>query len=180
MEALFANRNIVTRDIHQVYAGLYLEAITSFEQLIEQLFIGLLSGRIALNGQTSTPLVSFRSARAVRPILFQNRAYLDWLPYSQTERRANDFFRNGLPFSSLDHRDKDLIQQCIYTRNAIAHKSTHSLEMFRKHVLGTQNLMAKERRPIGYLRSIFRASPQQNRYEHFIQGMASVAAKLCT
>ncbi len=45
MEKLLTTGAVVRRDIEQVYAGLYLEAITSLERLIENLFIGLLVGR---------------------------------------------------------------------------------------------------------------------------------------
>ena len=48
MERLLSTNDIVTRDINQVYAGLYLDAVASFERLIEELFIGLASGRLTV------------------------------------------------------------------------------------------------------------------------------------
>ncbi len=180
MERLLTDGVIVTRDINQVYIGLYLEAITSLETLIEALFLGLLSGRFTVESQAVEPLVSFKNRTAVRPILFRDRNYLDWLPYGSTEERAQQFFRDGVPFSCLGDRERQLIRTAIYLRNAIAHKSRHSLEMFEERVLGNQNLMPHERRPAGYLRSVFRTSPNQNRYENFIQGMAYIATTLCS
>jgi hypothetical protein len=61
MEKLLTTGAIVRSDIEQVYAGLYLEAITSLERLIENLFIGLLVGRIAPSSSEIVPRVSFKS-----------------------------------------------------------------------------------------------------------------------
>ena len=180
MEKLMGKREIVHRDINQVYVGLFLDVITSFERMIESLFVGLLSGAYNVNSQNVVPLVVFKNRRSVGPILFGERDYLDWLPYGRTEARAKQFFQDGIPFSSLSPQDKQLIQQCMYIRNAIAHQSKYSLDRFERYVLGNQNLMSREKKPAGYLRSVFRTSPNQNRYEHFIQEMASIATRLCS
>ena len=180
MERLLAADDIVTRDINQVYVGLYLEAITSFERLIENLFIGLLSGRLTANSTAVMPLISFRNRQVVRAIVYSGRDYVDWLPYNRTEQLAERFFRQGTPFTSLNSRDKDEIRTCVYIRNAIAHKSRHSTRMFEQHVLRNQRLMSREKTPAGYLRSIFRAAPSQRRYQHFVLTMATIATKLCS
>lgn len=180
MERLFAKGDIVNRDINQVYSGLYLEVITSFERFIENLFIGLLSGTHTVNARTVVPLIAFRSKRAVGPIVFRERSYLDWLPYDRTKERAKQFFQSGVPFSCLADPDEQLIQQCMFIRNAIVHNSKYALERFELHVLGNQNLMSWEKKPAGYLRSVLRTSPNQNRYENFIQRIASIATKLCS
>jgi len=44
METLLGKGIIVRRDIEQIYNGLYLDAVCSFERFIEGLFIGLLVG----------------------------------------------------------------------------------------------------------------------------------------
>ena len=180
MERLLKRGAIVNRDINQVYVGLYLEVITSFEKLIESLFVGLLSGTYIVNSQPVVPLVTFKNRQAVDPIVFRERDYLDWLPYDRTKERAKQFFQNGIPFSSLSNQDIQLIQQCMYIRHAIAHNSKFSVDRFERHVIGSQNLMPREKKPVGYLRSVFRTSPNQNRYENFIQEMASIATKLCS
>ena len=180
MERLLRRGAIVNRDINQVYIGMFLEVITSFERLIENLFVGLLSGTYTVNSQSVVPLITFKNRRAIGPILFRDRDYLDWLPYGHTEARAEQFFQNGVPFSCLTQQEKDLIQQCMYIRNVIAHNSKYSLNRFERHVLGNQNLMSREKKPAGYLRSVFRISPSQNRYENFIREMDAISTKLCT
>ena len=105
MEMLLRRGAIVNRDINQLYVGLYLEVITSFEKLIENLFIGLLSGTHIAHSQPVAPLITFKNRQSVRPILFRERPYLDWLPCDRTEERAKQFFQNGIPFSSLANQD---------------------------------------------------------------------------
>ena len=180
MERLFAGGEIVSRDINQVYVGLYLEVITSFEGFIEKLFVGLLTGTYTVSTQPVVPLVAFRNRRAVEPIMLQQRRYLDWLPYENTVRRAKQFFRNGVPFSSMAEKDKELIQQCMYIRHAIVHKSNYSFKRFNDHVLGNQNLMSWERKPAGYLRSVLQTGPNKSRYEYFAQEISSIGMKLCS
>ena len=180
MERLLVTKQIVMRDISQIYAGLYLDAVASFEKMIEGLFIGLVSGRLTSNSVRIVPLVSFANGPSVRRVIFGGQNYVDWLPYHYTERRANAFFRNGVPFTSLDHDDKQRIQTLGYIRNAIAHRSDHSKRVFLDQVLSDQNLMSSEKSPPGYLRSIFRSAPQQRRYEELVNSMALISTKLCS
>lgn len=180
MEGLFAAQQIVARDLNQIYAGLYLDAVASFEKMIEDLFIGLATGRLTSNSVQIVLLVTFANAPSVRPVIFGGRNYVDWLPYNNTERRADVFFRKGIPFTSaLDSNDKQRILTFGYIRNAIAHRSGHSERVFKSQVLGNQNLMSGERSPAGYLRSVFRFSPQQRRYEDLVNSMALISTKLC-
>lgn len=179
MEALLAKDVIVRRDIEQVYAGLYLEAITSLEQFIEDLFIGLLVGRIDHVSLGIVPRVSFKSDIVARDVVHGGRQYVDWFPYHLTEERSKAFFRNGLPFTRLESSDKEQIIYFLSIRHAIAHKSRYSQRRFEQRVLGTLPLMPRERTPAGFLRSVFRIAPIQTRYENLVGQMATLALKLC-
>ena len=86
MERLLSTNDIVIRDINQVYAGLYLDAVASFERLIEDLFIGLASDGLTVSSVPVVPLVSFTSRRSIYGIISGGRSYVDWLPYSRTEK----------------------------------------------------------------------------------------------
>ena len=112
-------------------------------------------------------------------MVFGGQNYVDWLPYRHTEQRALAFFRNGSPFTHLNGQDKALIEQLLYVRNAIAHKSDHAKRMFDEKIISTLSLTPREKTPAGYLRSIFRTAPNQTRYEYLILEIAAVAQKLC-
>ncbi len=183
MESLLLKKIVVRRDIEQVYEGLYMSSITSLENWIEDLFIGLLVGRLKHCSSSVTPRVSFKSDRVAREVIFSDRNYLDWLPYKYTEKRANAFFRNGMPFTCLNKpenkADLKKLEILFHIRNVIAHKSAYSKKKFENEVIGSSPVTQQERTPAGYLRGIFRITPTQTRYENLINEMASIAKKLC-
>ena len=184
MESLLLKRIVVRRDIEQVYEGLYMSSITSFENWIEDLFIGLLVGRLKHCSAAVVPRVSFKSDHVAREVIFSDRNYVDWLPYRFTQKRANAFFRNGMPFTCLNKPENkpDLkkLQILFYIRNVVAHKSAYSKKKFEDEVIGSSPVPLQEHTPAGYLRGIFRITPTQTRYENFINEMASIAKKLCS
>src|SRR5688572_26488899 len=106
-EELFVNGDLVRRDIEIVYSGLYMEAITSFERFIEELFMSLLCNRVAHSSKRVKTRVTFESIDLVRAMLVGERSYIDWLPYHYTIKRAKAYFKNGLPFIGLD-KNRDL------------------------------------------------------------------------
>lgn len=179
MERLQGSGQIVRHDIEQIYLGLYIEAVTSLERTIEQLFIALLTRRVVHSSRSIVPRIPPTSPQVARKIVLGGQSYVDWLPYRHTEKRAEAFFRNGLPFSNLNLTEKKQLEQIMYIRNAIAHKSVHSLRTYETKVLSSLSLRPRERTPAGFLRSIFRVAPAQTRYEYFATEMASIARRLC-
>lgn len=179
LEILLMNGDVVLRDVNQVYIGLYLEVMTSFERFIEDLFFGLLSGKFRDMPRSVKPFISITNKQTLRNIVLAGQNYATWFPYNNTENKARLFFREGLPFTMLNPTDKDLIIECLRIRNAMAHKSRYALSVFERNVLANKNLMSKERTPVGYLRSEFRVSPRQTRYEYYLGRIADIARKLC-
>lgn len=179
MEYLFKKGYIVRHDIEQIYEGLFIDAITSFEGLIEKLFIGLLLGNIKHTSANVVPRVAFKSPKVAREIVLGGKPYVDWLPYNYTEQRANAFFRNGYPFTSLGQPEKNSLAKLWCIRNAIAHISQFSLKKFQQKVIGLLPLRPRERTPSGFLRSVFRTRPIQTQYEVSIIEICNLAFKIC-
>jgi len=180
METLMYNGEIVRRDIEQIYKGLYLDAVCSFEHFLEDLFIGLLTGRFKHPSSNIVPRVAFKSSKVARDIVSGGHNYVDWLPYNHTQQRANAFFRNGLPFTLLEPRDRQIIDQICCIRNAIAHQSNHAKKQFNDKVIGAIPISPRDRTPAAFLRSKFRIAPVQSRYTNLIIEMAGIAIKLCS
>ena len=128
-ERLHQEGYLVRRDLELVYAGLYLDAITFFENFIEDLFIRLLVGTVAHPSRLVVPKITFKSPVTCRNIVYGGRSYVDWFPYRQTQERAEIFFQKGLPFTGLRDSDKENMNQMLCIRNAIAHKSRHALRL---------------------------------------------------
>jgi hypothetical protein len=108
------------------------------------------------------------------------RAFVDWLPYNFTDKRAAAFFRGGYPFSNLVKADSKLLDRIILVRNAVAHQSRAARRRFEEEVIGTAPVLPIERTPGGYLRTVFRVAPDQTRYEDIANTCAMLARKLCS
>lgn len=179
VERLFRSGHISRRDTALFYEGIFLRSVTAFEGLVEDLFVGLLTESVK-PGRNVLPRVTFRSHAVARDVMLGGRPYVDWLPYQFTEKRAEAFFRGGLPFRNLENGDKRELERIIKIRNAVAHQSRNARRKFEESVIGAAPMLSVERTPAGYLRSIFRIAPEQTRYEEISNTLAALARKICT
>ena len=87
---------------------------------------------------------------------------------------------NGNPFVQLKNHDKEMLNKISSIRNSLAHSSVFSKELFNKKVVGNLTLPPRERTPVGFLRSNFRATPKTTQFEALITEMARMGNKLIT
>ena len=179
-ERLHQEGYLVRRDLELVYAGLYLDAITSFENFIEGLFIRLLVGTAMHPSELVVPKIVFNSTVACRKRVYDGRSYVNWFPYDQTQRRAIEFFKKGLPFTALRDSDKGNMNQMLCIRNAIAHKSRHALTRFNRVVINERPLLSREKTPVGYLRSNYAMSRPRTQYQLIFNNIVTIAHELST
>ncbi len=179
MEKLYSNRQIYKVDLDSVYEALFLRAVTSFESFLEDLFLAILVGRAQYNGQRVRVLMSASSRGALMKILLQGNTYMSWLPFENTERRANLYLKEGRPFTDLDMGDKSQLKTISVIRNAIAHKSPYALSLFQKMVIGSVPLLQNERNPAGFLRTRISSGPAQTRFEVYMGQLGKCAGILC-
>lgn len=173
VESLFQQGSLNKRDIEQVYKGLFLDAISSFEYSVEELFIRILSGRVFNNKK-----VKIKSLVTARKIIFAGKNYVDWLPYDYTKKRARIFFSSGAPFTNLDRDDEDYLEKMNTIRNAIAHKSVHAKKQFNNKVIESQNLLPSEKTPAGFLRAILSQQPYRITYfETYLSKLTQIYKK---
>jgi hypothetical protein len=177
-ERLLAKGDITRHDVSLFYEGILIRTVTGFEGLMEELFVGLLAGSI-MPGRNVHPRVTFNSPIVARDVMLGGRAYVDWLPYHHTDKRASAFFRGGCPFTNLEKADIKLLEKLILIRNAVAHQSRSARNKFENEVIGGAPVLPVERTPAGYLRTMFRTAPDQTRYEDIASTCALLARKLC-
>lgn len=174
---LFDEKLLVKRDLRQVYKGLFLDAYTSFETFIEELFIGLVSGKLKCTN-VKLNQINVMSTKAAKRIVFGEHKYLEWLPYKKTVKRSSLYFVQGNPFSSLADTDKGFLTKMSIIRNALAHKSNYSISKFDENIILEQNLTPDERTPEGYICTAFRSNPSTTRYEIYTNRFSVIAKKL--
>jgi len=179
-EYAFVTRLISDADIIQGYAGLYLDLFTEFEGLIENLFIGILSGLVTPNNPIIKRTIMIRPVSEIETVLLgERRAYLDWLPYAEnTIKRANIYFDGGKPFTLLNDIEKGKIATYHKIRNAVAHKSKKASKEFQKIIDGL-TLLPIESTPQGYLRNIPNASTGFTQFEIISNELTAISHKLC-
>ncbi len=161
VEALLANGNLGIRDVERVYEALFVRSVVQFEATIEELLIGLISGRLRSPKSGISTRACFSSDSVIKDILYGEDKYLDWLPFDRTEALARRFLTGGRPFTDVDDGKKGEIKRIVLIRHAIAHKSKHSKKQFMEKVIGSSVLLPHEKTPAGYLRSTLRTSPTQ-------------------
>jgi len=179
IESLFNQGDLSRREIEQIYGSLFLNAVIMFESLIEDMFLGLLTDKFKRKTSKIVPRAIFKSNIIVRDVVLSGKRYINWLPYEETEKRAKIFFRNGIPFTILKAAEKEILKKVHCMRNSLAHKSRYSLLQFERQVISSLPLIKREKTPLGFLRSQFRISPSQTRYENLINEIDSIARKLC-
>jgi hypothetical protein len=177
-EALFSFKRIVKRDVSLIYSGLFIDAVTSFEQFIEKLFVGLLVGRISHSLRVK-PLAKFKSSKICKEIICNERPYVDWLPYDKTLKKAKIYFEDGEPFSLVDSSYIKKLRDMSIIRNSLAHKSEFAQSKFINIIKSVPYLTTEEKRPIGFLRGAHISSPViVSRYEGYMGTLLGVSKRL--
>lgn len=192
-EELLNEGKLVNRDIDLIYSGLFIEAVTSFERFIEDLFIKLLSEKVIHPSKKVKLITTFKTTIIARHILHGGRQYLDWLPYERyTKKRAKAFFINGIPFTgldkgintditpSIDKKIERITERISIIRNVLAHKSLQSFHRFQSEIIVSSGaLRSKEKKPIGYLRGLHSIHPTPTtRYEQIINEIKYISILL--
>lgn len=178
LERLLLSGHVSRHDVSLFYEGIFLRTVTSLESLMEELFLGLLTGGIT--GSKVHPRVTFRSVAIARDVMLGGKSYVDWLPYHHTEKRAEAFFRGGLPFCALEKSEVKSLDRILTIRHAVAHQSRAARRKFENEVLGVAPLLRSERTPAGFLRSVFSSPPPKTQYEDIAGTCALLARKLCS
>ena len=112
--------------------SVFLNGMTEFESFLEEMFFAAVSKKVR-PGNTK-PVVSLRDPKTARSLVLRPREhYLNWLPYEQSQERADQFLRDGSPFSRLGSRPAVInrLGVAMAVRNAIAHKGGSAHTRFR-------------------------------------------------
>ncbi len=164
-------------DRNQIFAGAYVSYLAFFEQQLEELFVGLITGGLAHPNANVRPVVLMPSSSAAKSVITAGRSYVDWLPYEQhTRRRAPAFLVAGAPFSSLGKPERDSLQRAAILRNSLAHQSDHSQRQFAAEFTRGRALRPSELKPAGYLRGSH--SINRTRFQVQLQELVMVMRQL--
>lgn len=177
MESLFQKKLLTKFDIEQVYAGLYLDVFVSFERYLETLFVNLVTEKVTTTTPTKTRL-NIQSTTLALDIMHMGKSYLDWLPYKYTHERAEHFFKKGLPFTKVTKQQNKTLEEMHRIRNALAHRSPHSIDVFKRLVANQYPVRPNEKLPSSFLRSSLYANPPTSRFDNYLVEIGEIAKSL--
>lgn len=178
VEDLWSNYSLPEADLKYAYTGAFVSFYTEAETRLEELFLGLLMGRIAPSRASIRPLVAIQSDVVARKVLLGDRRFVDWLPYDRTQRRAEAFFAGGRPFTTLEKRHRTSLKRSSIMRNAIAHRSGAAKKGFHTEFVDGKSLPPNERQPPGYLRG--QHAPGQRRINLLFAEVVAAFDALCS
>lgn len=179
VEALFLQVSLARHDVEAVYAGLFIDAFTEFEALIERLFLGLFDGSLRSVTQPTSKMFTVSPRTYCRTVVFDGKNYADWLPVEdKTIPRAERFLTGGVPFTNLLPAEKQNLKNAHLLRNALAHKSDAATNRFLASIT-QQALLPHEKTPAGYLRTRPQGLAGPTQFEIKMNILAAVAVKLC-
>ena len=81
--------------------------------------------------------------------------YIDWFPYDVTIKRAKIYFKSGKPFTNFSKVEKKYLEEILYIRNALTHRSNYSIIQLNRNVIKDLPLTSKEKTVTGFLRSFY-------------------------
>jgi hypothetical protein len=179
VESLLDSQFLERPDVEAVYAGLFIDAFTEFESLIERLCLGLFDGSLRSAVQPATPLLRVKPASQSRAVLFDGDNYVDWLPLEDRAiPRAKRFLSQGGPFVNLSSAERGTLKNAHLLRNALAHKSDAATRKFLLSI-NQQALLPHEKTPSGYLRTIPQGGRGPTQFSLILGSLGLVAKKLC-
>lgn len=164
-------------DKNQVFAGAYIAYVAFFESQLEDLFIGLMTGRYSHPRSAVGPVVVMPNRDVAKSIVTAGRPYVDWLPFDQNlKKRAPSFLIDGEPFNSLSPPRKQALKKASTIRNALAHASDHSKEQFHRTFIQSATVPLGQRSPAPYLRGAH--SLNMSRFEVLVTELVQVMDEL--
>jgi len=175
-ESNFSRHQIGIQEVEEIYGAVFLNAIASFEGYLEELFIGLLVGKICKSH--CNVRIRVKSDLVAREVIFRDKRYINWLPYRNTKEMAGIFFTGGRPFTLLTQDEEEHLNKCSCIRNAIAHQSRHAVDLFKSEILKGLTLGPRDRRPKSLLRCQFSLNPPINYYQQYIGRILTIANKI--
>lgn len=172
------HRSRAVADKNQLVSGALVSYYAFYERRIEELFMGLLTGRVQHPSLNVSQLAQFSSIRSAEQIVRDGKKYIDWLPYDRhTLGRSKLYFNDGLPFTRLTPAQRGLLDELGVLRNALAHQSAHSLKRFEAEFVEGAALPSWQSTPAGYLRGDHALGT--TRLEHYLRSTVGVMNALC-
>jgi hypothetical protein len=110
----------------------FLRAFLTWEAFLEESFTLYLLGKRPPRGNPPHRYVCPQTRKVAEQLIVpEGWEYVDWTAVSKVVDRAERFFRDGKPYSSVLRAQQYGFDEMKTIRNAIVHSSSHSWEKFK-------------------------------------------------
>ena len=114
----------------------FLRAFIAWEAFLEDSFIIYLHGKKSPKGFSPKRYAMPKDTKHSMDLIFGGERYTDWASRDKVVARANRFFKNGEPYSSVLENIAQDLKEMKTIRNSIVHASVSSREKFKSLVRG--------------------------------------------
>lgn len=178
MEHELSRKTLNVTNVELVHCASFLSVCSQWEALIEDIIFEAVCGPPSKK-RGFIRYIDVRDRPRLRNLLlFPEKKYLSLTNLNSARSLASLFIRDGRPLSAVSEPNQTFLQQAIWIRNAIAHKSKHAREEFRDKVPGVKSLPPTQRLPGAFLRHEFRQQPTQRRYELYFAAFKLAATEI--
>jgi len=160
VDELRVEKQMGLRECELLYESTFLAAQGYFEAVLGELLEECVCGRF--RGTTGRyRLIAPKSRVHFRGVLTQRRKYVDYMPYKSLVDTSKMYLHEGRPFSEVPIAQREMLAHAMKIRNAIAHRSSYAVKVFRKDVPGVGQLPANRRTPGVLLKRVYRRGPDE-------------------
>jgi hypothetical protein len=154
IEILYSKNKLTRSDLDYIYKGLFINSIVSFENFIEDIFIGFATNQYAISGVK--PTIKATTRFVVKNIVAGGKnKYCNWLPFNKTQELANIYFVGGRPFNKIQGADRKTLDLLIKIRNYFAHGSDASKDFYIKQLSAQYCVLQPYYKPVNFLRDYY-------------------------
>jgi hypothetical protein len=158
----------------------YFRVYLAWEVFLEETFVLYLMGRQAPKGRAVARLAFPPNADAAKGwVIPEGRPYANWVE-DKVATRAERFFKDGRPFTSVLRANQNALQEARTIRNAVAHDAPNTQEKFENIVRQNLSGTLPPNTTIGSFLAMTRpgVTPPQSFLELYVSRFESLAAAI--
>lgn len=129
----------------------FLKLYLAWEQFLEETFTRFMCGSITASGYSPNRFVQPPTLKHAYSMVLEGKSFVDWTKISNIIRRARMFFEEGEPYVTAVGSASSELEEMRRIRNRIAHRSEHSVRLFKEVVRQRIGSIPKGMRPGRFL-----------------------------
>jgi hypothetical protein len=132
----------------------FMRAFLTWEGFLEEAFTLYLLGKASPSGFTPVRYVNPKNRQHAAELLAADSRHTDWTAAARVVSRANRFFKDGRPFTSVIRPQTNFLDSMKTIRNALSHESEETTDKFNTIVRNELTFLAPHTTPGSFLATL--------------------------